>query len=152
MVELLWVESEDEAPSPPAQPLRIADRWKGRSAFACPFGICLRASDTETVVAPFRSFEYRPSFFPAGLVAHIAPEVVDPIATALLCNARAMIEVDCAGSPLVTDHDGTDAGIAPHPGQRYPDWTRVGGTSHQLLVFGPAADAEAPDSEGRASF
>jgi Glyoxalase-like domain len=81
MLELLWVESEDEARSPSAQPLRIADRWKGRSAFACPFGICLRATDAETVVAPFRSFEYRPSFFPAGLVAHVGQDtsLVEPL-------------------------------------------------------------------------
>jgi Glyoxalase-like domain len=81
MLELLWVESEDEARSPSAQPLRIADRWKGRSAFACPFGICLRATDAETVVAPFRSFEYRPSFFPAGFVAHVGQDtsLVEPL-------------------------------------------------------------------------
>jgi glyoxalase-like protein len=71
MLELLWVENEDEARSLPAQPLRLADRWKERSMNACPFGICLRARDVETVVPPFRFFEYRPSFFPAGLVAHI---------------------------------------------------------------------------------
>jgi hypothetical protein len=74
MLEFLWVESEDEARSLPAQPLRLADRWKERSMKACPFGICLRAGDIETVVPPFQSFEYRPAFFPAGLVAHIAQD------------------------------------------------------------------------------
>ncbi len=70
--------------------------------------------------------------------------VADPVATALLRNARAMIDVDYAGSPLVADYGGSGAETAtePHPGQRYPDWTRFGGTSHHVLVFGPVADAE----------
>jgi hypothetical protein len=68
--------------------------------------------------------------------------VVDPITAALARDARAMIDVDYAGSPLVIDHGGSGAGVAgPHPGQRYPDWTRLGGTSHHALVFGPVADA-----------
>jgi hypothetical protein len=56
-----------------------------------------------------------------------------------------MIDVDYAGSPLVADYggNGADTTADPHPGQRYPDWTRFGGTSHHVLVFGPVADAEA---------
>jgi glyoxalase-like protein len=54
MLELLWVESEDEARSLPAKPLRLADRWKERSTSACPFGICLRARDADTIVPPFQ--------------------------------------------------------------------------------------------------
>ena len=76
--------------------------------------------------------------------------VADPVATALLRNARAMIDVDYAGSPLVADYGGSGAGTAePHPGQRYRDWTRFGGTSHHVLVFGPVADAEALARLGR---
>jgi 2-polyprenyl-6-methoxyphenol hydroxylase-like FAD-dependent oxidoreductase len=72
----------------------------------------------------------------------VHPAVADPITAALLCNARAMIDIDYAGSPLVTDHVRSGAGSAgPHPGQRYPDWTRLGGTSHHVLVFGPVPDA-----------
>lgn len=68
--------------------------------------------------------------------------VADPVAAALLRNARAMIDVDYAGSPLVVNHGGDGADTAePHPGQRYPDWTRFGGMSHHVLVFGPVADA-----------
>ncbi len=66
----------------------------------------------------------------------------DPVATALLRNARVMIDIDYVGSPLVADYGGSGADAAePHPGQRYPDWTRLGGMSHHLLVFGPVADA-----------
>jgi 6-methylpretetramide 4-monooxygenase / 4-hydroxy-6-methylpretetramide 12a-monooxygenase len=75
-----------------------------------------------------------------GREVHAA--VVDPIAAALQCNARAMIDVDYAGSPLVADHGRSEAGQGgPHPGQRYPDWTRFGGTSHHVLVFGPVTHA-----------
>ena len=64
----------------------------------------------------------------------------DPVAAALLRNSRAMIDFDYAGSPLVADYGENGTG-EPHPGQRYPDWTRLGGTSHHVLVFGPVADA-----------
>jgi 6-methylpretetramide 4-monooxygenase / 4-hydroxy-6-methylpretetramide 12a-monooxygenase len=74
----------------------------------------------------------------------------DPVAAALARNARVMIDVDYAGSPLVTDHAADGATTAePHPGQRYPDWTRFGSTSHHALVFGPVADAASLEQLGR---
>jgi 2-polyprenyl-6-methoxyphenol hydroxylase-like FAD-dependent oxidoreductase len=83
-----------------------------------------------------------------GSEVHAA--VVDPIVAALRRNARAMIDIDYAGSPLVTDHGRSGAGSAgPHPGQRYPDWTRLGGTSHHVLVFGPLPDAASLARLGR---
>ena len=61
-----------------------------------------------------------------------------------------MIDVDYAGSPLVVDHGASGPGGAgPHPGQRYPDWTRFGGTSHHVLVFGPVGDASTLSRLGR---
>jgi 2-polyprenyl-6-methoxyphenol hydroxylase-like FAD-dependent oxidoreductase len=72
----------------------------------------------------------------------VPPEDADPATTALLRNSRVMIDFDYAGSPLIVDHGGAGTETAdPHPGQRYPDWTRLGGTSHHVLVFGPVADA-----------
>ncbi len=69
--------------------------------------------------------------------------VTDPLAAALQRNARAMIDVDYAGSPLIADDHGPGAvRTEPHPGQRYPDWRRFGGTSHHLLVFGAIAELE----------
>jgi 2-polyprenyl-6-methoxyphenol hydroxylase-like FAD-dependent oxidoreductase len=66
----------------------------------------------------------------------------DPATTALLRNSRVMLDFDYAGSPLVADYGASGADAAePHPGQRYPDWTRFGGTSHHVLVFGSVADA-----------
>jgi len=80
----------------------------------------------------------------------VPAENVDPVAAALQRNARAMLDVDYAGSPLVNDYAESGAGMAePHPGQRYPDWTRFGGTSHHLLVFGPVTDAEGLAGLGR---
>jgi hypothetical protein len=77
-------------------------------------------------------------------------ENVDPVAAALELNARAMLDVDYTGSPLVNDYAQNESGLAePHPGQRYPDWTRFGGTSHHLLVFGPVAQAEGLAGLGR---
>ena len=78
--------------------------------------------------------------------------VADPVATATARNARVMIDVDYAGSPLVADYgaSGADDTAEPHPGQRYPDWTRLGGTSsHHVLVFGPVADAASLARLGR---
>jgi 2-polyprenyl-6-methoxyphenol hydroxylase-like FAD-dependent oxidoreductase len=83
-----------------------------------------------------------------GREVHAA--VVDPIAAALQRNARAMIDFDYAGSPLVADYARSGSGIAgPHPGQRYPDWTRLGGTFHHVLVFGPVAGAASLARLGR---
>lgn len=80
----------------------------------------------------------------------VPAENVDPIAAALQRNARAMIDVDYTGSPLVADYAPNGTGMAePHPGQRYPDWTRFAGTSHHVLVFGPVTDAEKLAGLGR---
>jgi 6-methylpretetramide 4-monooxygenase / 4-hydroxy-6-methylpretetramide 12a-monooxygenase len=83
-----------------------------------------------------------------GREVHAA--VVDPIAAALLDNARAMIDVDYAGSPLIADHLKGGAGIeGPRPGQRYPDRMQLGGTSHHVLVFGPVTRAALLERLGR---
>lgn len=70
----------------------------------------------------------------------VPAEVTDPFKDALVRNARAMIDVDYAGSPLIADAAGTE--VAPHPGQRYPDWTLFRGASHHLLVLGTVSAAE----------
>jgi len=83
-----------------------------------------------------------------GREVHAA--VVDPLAAALQSNARTMIDVDYVGSPLVADHGIAEAdGARPRPGQRYPDWTRFGGSSHHVLVFGPVADSASLARLGR---
>jgi 6-methylpretetramide 4-monooxygenase / 4-hydroxy-6-methylpretetramide 12a-monooxygenase len=81
----------------------------------------------------------------------VKPAVVDPITTALVRNARSMIDVDYAGRPLVVDHDANGARTVggPRPGQRYPEWTRFAGTSHHALVFGDVADGAPLERLGR---
>ena len=71
-------------------------------------------------------------------------EVVNPVEAALLLNARVMIDIDYQGSPLVVDLAAGEALAAmPRPGQRYPEWWKLGAATHHLLVFGPVAAAEA---------
>lgn len=80
----------------------------------------------------------------------LPPAHTDPVAAALQRDAGAMIDIDYAGSPLVVDHaDPPAARIGPHPGQRYPDWNRFGGTAHHALVFGPVDDPAALARLGR---
>jgi 6-methylpretetramide 4-monooxygenase / 4-hydroxy-6-methylpretetramide 12a-monooxygenase len=74
---------------------------------------------------------------------------VDPITAALQRNARAMIDVDYAGSPLVADFGGGTDIDGPHPGQRYVDFGRIGGTSHHVLVFGRTTDERSLARLGR---
>ena len=76
-------------------------------------------------------------------------ENTDPVTAALARNARVMIDVDYVGSPLVADHEANEPTAEPHPGQRYPDWTRFGGVAHHLLAFGPVVDAASLERLGR---
>lgn len=73
-----------------------------------------------------------------------------PLEEALRRDARAMVDIDYAGSPLIADYRVTDTTAPePHPGQRYPDWTQLAATRHHLLVFGPVADTVALERLGR---
>jgi hypothetical protein len=73
----------------------------------------------------------------------IRAAVVDPITAALMCNSRAMIDVDYSGSPQVADYGaGGVMTNGPHPGRWYPAWSHFGGTSHCVRVLGDVADKE----------
>ena len=58
-----------------------------------------------------------------------------------LARGRAMLDVTYAGSKLVGEYigPGISPPHAPAPGARFPDCTRLTGTSHHLLTFGEAA-------------
>jgi 2-polyprenyl-6-methoxyphenol hydroxylase-like FAD-dependent oxidoreductase len=71
----------------------------------------------------------------------IQPAVVDPVSAALVRNSRAMIDVDYSGSPLIVDYGGGSA-EGPRPGRWYPDWSRLGRSLHQILIFGDVKDPE----------
>lgn len=69
MLELIWVEDAAEAQSEaePARRLHLWERWAGRGGAACPFGVCLRPTAGTSEVAPFPSWEYRPSYSHASM-------------------------------------------------------------------------------------
>lgn len=78
------------------------------------------------------------------------PAHVDPVSAALVRNARAMIDVDYSGSPLVADFAPKNATIVgPHPGQRLPDRNTLTGTSHHVAVFGSVPESVPLEALGR---
>lgn len=72
-LELLWVADEAEARAEPARSTRLRERWSGRQAGACPFGVVFRpgprAEDREP---PFPTWPYRAPYLPPGFVIEIA--------------------------------------------------------------------------------
>jgi hypothetical protein len=58
MLELVWVESLEDARNKAVRPLLLADRWLGRSLNASPFGICSTPQRHDARLPPF---ELRPS-------------------------------------------------------------------------------------------
>jgi hypothetical protein len=72
MIELLWVSNPSEAQSKSTKRTLLWERWSGRAGRACPFGICLRPTDSKNEgPPPFPSWEYRPAYLPDPLVMHI---------------------------------------------------------------------------------
>jgi hypothetical protein len=69
MLELIWVEDAQEAQNEaePARRLHLWERWAKRDGGACPFGVCLRPTAGESEIAPFPSWDYRPSYSPVGM-------------------------------------------------------------------------------------
>jgi hypothetical protein len=80
MLELLWIEDGVEAQSEPAATLHLWERWLGRTAGACPFGVCLRPAQGEVPEPPFPAWEYRPAYSSAMLpVAQNSDDVEEPL-------------------------------------------------------------------------
>ena len=52
-------------------------------------------------------------------------------------RGRAMLDVSYAGSPLVREHGPADEAREPVVGARFPDRSKLSGTSHHLLVYDP---------------
>jgi 2-polyprenyl-6-methoxyphenol hydroxylase-like FAD-dependent oxidoreductase len=73
-------------------------------------------------------------------------DVSDQVHTSIMDMVNAIRQGRAVQAAVV---DPTAAVAGPHPGQRYPDWTRLGGTSHHVLVFGPVTDAAALAQLGR---
>jgi hypothetical protein len=64
MLELLWVESAEEAQGDNVRRLGLWERWSRRATSACPFGICYRPTSDATLPPPFESWQYRPPYAP----------------------------------------------------------------------------------------
>jgi hypothetical protein len=70
-LELVWVENPEEAQGQVARPLRLWERWTGRGAGACPFGVILRPAGPGDAAPPFPAWEYRPPYLPPPLTLHV---------------------------------------------------------------------------------
>ncbi|HEY9598644.1 MAG TPA: hypothetical protein V6D33_13335 [Cyanophyceae cyanobacterium] len=66
MVEFLWVHNLVEAQSEATYRTRLWERWSNRDR-VCPFGICLRPSNSSGNAVAFSSWEYNPPYLPATL-------------------------------------------------------------------------------------
>jgi hypothetical protein len=77
MIELIWVSDAAEAQSEATRRTLLWERWSGRDAEACPFGICLRPADSQNEDLPFPAWEYRPAYLRAPLAMHIAEAGVE---------------------------------------------------------------------------
>jgi hypothetical protein len=70
-LELVWVESPEEAQSALVRPLQLWERWEGRSRGHCPFGVVLRPSEETGQSPPFPAWEYQPPYLPPSLALHV---------------------------------------------------------------------------------
>jgi hypothetical protein len=70
-LELLWVESPEEVQGEVARPLRLWERWAGRGAGTCPFGVIFRPAPPGDAAPPFPTWEYRPPYLPPSLTLHV---------------------------------------------------------------------------------
>jgi Glyoxalase-like domain len=77
MIELLWVSDPKEAQNECSRRTLLWERWSGRAAQACPFGICVRPVDPQNTESPFPAWEYRPAYLPDPLVMHIGESSVE---------------------------------------------------------------------------
>jgi hypothetical protein len=73
-LELVWVCDPAEAQAETTRPLRLWERWSGRSAGGCPFGVCLRPSRPGVNELPFPAWSYRPSYLPEPLCFHVGTD------------------------------------------------------------------------------
>jgi 2-polyprenyl-6-methoxyphenol hydroxylase-like FAD-dependent oxidoreductase len=75
------------------------------------------------------------TFAEGRTLAQDAPDAARDLAVK---RSRAMLDLSYAGSPLVGEHLPAEAPADPASGTRFPDRTKLAGTGHHLLVFGPA--------------
>jgi hypothetical protein len=66
-LELLWVQDPGEAQSDLVRATHLWERWSGRHAGACPFGLCFRPTADHAGGPPFSTWKYRPPYLPDSL-------------------------------------------------------------------------------------
>ena len=101
MIELLWVSDPSEAQSLSTRHTLLWERWSGREANACPFGVCVRPVDSYDTGPPFPGWEYRPSYLPEPLLMYIGEaEVEEPMWVYLSFQRRAQYQERFAEHPI----------------------------------------------------
>jgi hypothetical protein len=70
-LELLWVDSPEEAQGDLVRPLRLWERSSGCGRGTCPFGVIFRPAQLSRPAPPFQIWEYRPPYLPRPLVLHV---------------------------------------------------------------------------------
>ena len=71
-IELLWLESSEEAISPITAPTRLYDRLTSKSVNISPFGICFRPKTLENKAPKFSNWNYKPLYLPNNLEVNVA--------------------------------------------------------------------------------
>src|SRR5258705_2413253 len=79
-LELLWVKDSAEAQSSLVRHTHLWERWSGRSAGACPFGLCFRPVAPHADKPPFSTWDYCPPYLP------------DTLSLAVGTNAAVLVE------------------------------------------------------------
>jgi hypothetical protein len=93
-LELLWIDAPAEAQSEQSRRTRLWERWSGRAGGACPFGLCVRPAANQADDFPFATWDYRPSYLPAGLSFGIAKNS-EVLAEPFLCHLGSGQRPDC---------------------------------------------------------
>jgi hypothetical protein len=161
-LELIWLHDDREACSSATRRTRLSERWHGRAGDACPFGLCVRPSDSSEAL-PFEAWEYAPSYIRKPWVIHIAAnsdDVGEPMLFCIQGLVRPEAFPERYQQPL--EHEGGFREITrlrwlrPDSGPLSPELNAIVG--YGLLEIGPGASHALElgfDHEGqgkRASF
>lgn len=119
-LELLWLSNLAELESAPVRRIGLAERWLGRRAESCPFGVVLRPATPENIRPPFSSWAYRPAYLAPGLAINVAEGV--PICEPLI------LHLGFSGTRRPQAAEATDHGLGVK---------RITGVSIEAPISGP---------------
>ena len=72
MLELLWIENEEEVRNERTKPMRLYERCQSTTDNVSPFGIAFRPTTEKELSAPFPVWDYRPIYLPEFLKIQVA--------------------------------------------------------------------------------